>query len=93
MFDLKGKTALITGSGQGIGRETALLLAAHGAKVIINWRSRDEIAMETLKELEKMGADFLTWKYDLSSATIREDFEAWAKENSIKRFEKIIKKG
>lgn len=83
MFDLKGKTALITGSGQGIGRETALLLAAHGAKVIINWRSRDEIAVETIKELEKAGADFLTWKYDLSSATIREDFEAWAKENNV----------
>jgi NAD(P)-dependent dehydrogenase (short-subunit alcohol dehydrogenase family) len=83
MFDLKGKTALITGSGQGIGRETALLLAAHGAKVVINWRSRDEIAMETLKELEKMGADFLTWKYDLSSDTIREDFETWAKENDV----------
>ena len=56
MFDLKGKTALVTGSGQGIGKEAALLLAAHGAKVIINWRSRDEIAMETLKELEAAGA-------------------------------------
>ena len=58
MFDLKGKTALITGSGQGIGRETALLLAAQGAKVIINWRSRDEIAQETLDELQKAGAEF-----------------------------------
>ena len=83
MFDLKGKTALVTGSGQGIGKSTALLLATHGAKVIINWRSRDEIAMETLKELDEMGADYITWKYDLSSATIREDFEAWAKENAI----------
>lgn len=83
MFDLKGKTALVTGSSQGIGKSAALLLAAHGAKVIINWRSRDEIAMETLKELDEMGADYITWKYDLSSATLREDFEAWAKENAI----------
>ena len=83
MFDLKGKTALITGSGQGIGKEAALLLAAHGAKVIINWRSRDEIAMETLKELEAAGAEFLTWKYDLASDTVRADFEAWAKENNV----------
>ena len=82
MFDLKGKTALVTGSGQGIGKEAALLLAAHGAKVIINWRSRDEIAMETLKALEAAGAEFLTWKYDLASDTVREDFEAWAKENN-----------
>ena len=83
MFDLKGKTALITGSGQGIGRETALLLAAQGAKVIINWRSRDEIAQETLDELQKAGAEFMTWKYDLSSPTIREDFEKWTKDNDI----------
>lgn len=33
---LKDKVALVTGSGQGIGREHALALAAHGAKVITN---------------------------------------------------------
>lgn len=32
---LKDKTALITGAGGGIGRETALSLAKHGAKVIL----------------------------------------------------------
>lgn len=83
MFNLKGKTALVTGSGQGIGKSAALLLAAHGAKVIINWRSRDDIAMDTMKELDEMGADYIAWKYDLSSATIREDFEEWAKDNAI----------
>jgi len=33
---LDGKVAIITGSGRGIGREHALLMAQHGAKVVVN---------------------------------------------------------
>ena len=33
---LEGKTAIITGSGRGIGREIALLYAREGAKVVVN---------------------------------------------------------
>jgi NAD(P)-dependent dehydrogenase (short-subunit alcohol dehydrogenase family) len=33
---LEGKCAVITGSGRGMGRETALLFAKHGAKVVVN---------------------------------------------------------
>src|SRR3989454_9319199 len=33
---LDGKVAIVTGSGRGIGREEALLLAKHGAKVVVN---------------------------------------------------------
>jgi len=33
---LEGKVAIITGSGRGIGREEALLMAKHGAKVVVN---------------------------------------------------------
>jgi len=33
---LDGKTAIVTGAGRGIGREEALLLAAEGARVIVN---------------------------------------------------------
>lgn len=36
---LQGKTALITGSTSGIGRSLALLLNAHGVKVIVHGRS------------------------------------------------------
>ncbi|MES2201303.1 MAG: glucose 1-dehydrogenase [candidate division FCPU426 bacterium] len=34
MFDLKGKTALITGAGSGIGQSIALLFASQGAKIV-----------------------------------------------------------
>jgi len=33
---LDGKVAIITGSGRGIGREHALLMAQHGAKIVVN---------------------------------------------------------
>lgn len=83
MFDLRGKTALVTGSGQGIGRAIALLLAEHGARVIVNWVSNDAVAQITLDGIKAIGGEYLTWKYDLSKPTIKEDWEAFAKENNL----------
>ena len=33
---LKDKVAVVTGAARGIGREIALLMAKHGAKVVVN---------------------------------------------------------
>ncbi len=41
---MRGRTALVTGGGRGIGREAALLLAAAGARVMIVARSSAELA-------------------------------------------------
>jgi len=36
ILDLEGKVALVTGAGQGVGEAISRILAAHGAKVIVN---------------------------------------------------------
>jgi len=40
-MQLEGKVIIVTGAGRGIGRALALECASHGAKVIVNNRSRD----------------------------------------------------
>jgi 3-oxoacyl-[acyl-carrier protein] reductase len=52
---LAGKTALITGSGQGIGRATALRLAQSGANIAINYRSNSSAAQEVQAAIEALG--------------------------------------
>ena len=51
----KGKTALITGSGRGIGRAIALHFAALGTNIIINYFRNREPAEDTAKEARNLG--------------------------------------
>ncbi|MCX7670238.1 MAG: SDR family NAD(P)-dependent oxidoreductase, partial [Anaerolineae bacterium] len=52
---LRGKTAVITGSGRGIGRAIALELAGHGANVAINYFRHQPQAEQTAYEAEAAG--------------------------------------
>ena len=52
MIDLKGKTALITGSSRGIGQQIAIGLAELGCHIVIHGRTQDSCA-KTLELIKK----------------------------------------
>ena len=66
MFDFSGQIALVTGSGQGIGKRLALALAAQGATVVTNDITAN-YADETLEEIRANGGDGLAITADVSN--------------------------
>ena len=78
-----GKTALITGGSKGIGAATSLLLAKHGANVVLNYSSDSSAADEIVKSI---GSDkAIAIKGDAGSISDIENLVA----ETVKRFGKI----
>jgi 3-oxoacyl-[acyl-carrier protein] reductase len=67
MSDLNGRIAIVTGSGQGIGKRIALELAQRGAKVVTN-DITGCCADDTLAEIRALGGDGLAITADVSNA-------------------------
>jgi NAD(P)-dependent dehydrogenase (short-subunit alcohol dehydrogenase family) len=65
----KGKSALVTGAGSGLGRACAVRLAAEGARVAIHYNSSEAGALETLKLIEGAGGSGMIVAADGRSQT------------------------
>ncbi|MET0831644.1 MAG: SDR family NAD(P)-dependent oxidoreductase, partial [Acidimicrobiia bacterium] len=64
-FDLTGKVAIVTGGGTGIGRGAALVLAEHGADVVLAAR-RTEPLESTATEIDALDRRALTVPTDVT---------------------------
>jgi 3-oxoacyl-[acyl-carrier protein] reductase len=66
-MSLEGQIGIVTGGSRGIGRAVVLALGRLGAHVIINYRSNQTAAAETLDELVKRGGHGEVGQFDVSN--------------------------
>lgn len=68
MNKLANKTAIVTGASRGLGKEIALLLAAHGAAVVINYANNNEEAKKVADSINTNGGRAIAIPADISDA-------------------------
>jgi 3-oxoacyl-[acyl-carrier protein] reductase len=66
MKDLSGKVAVVTGASRGIGRSIALELAKAGASIVINYKSNEQEAKNTLDLIRSLDSFGIIVKADVS---------------------------
>jgi 3-oxoacyl-[acyl-carrier protein] reductase len=66
---LEGKTAVVTGGSQGIGRQISLDFAKQGASVVVNYSSNKQKADEVVSQIESEHGKAIAVQGDVSSAS------------------------
>ncbi|WP_428655865.1 SDR family NAD(P)-dependent oxidoreductase [Runella sp.] len=73
-LNLSGKTAVVTGSSQGIGKAIAIALAEYGAKVIIHYHAERKDAEQVVREMNQPKNKVPIVKADFSKPNGVKDF-------------------
>src|ERR1035437_2894260 len=63
---LEGKVAIVTGAASGIGKAIALRFGREGARVMVNFHTREKEAREVAREVEEAGGQAITARADVA---------------------------
>jgi NAD(P)-dependent dehydrogenase (short-subunit alcohol dehydrogenase family) len=77
LFDLSGRTAIVTGTSRGLGQYFARALAKAGADVVLTSRKREDLAIFA-KEIAALGRRAVCLELDVRNQQSIEDFAAGA---------------
>jgi NAD(P)-dependent dehydrogenase (short-subunit alcohol dehydrogenase family) len=75
LFDLTGRTAIVTGSSRGLGQFMAIALAKAGARLILTSRNRESCA-ETIRAINKTASEVEAFSLDVRSEKSIDEFSA-----------------
>ena len=82
------KIALITGGSRGLGRNAALQLAAHGADVILTFRSRRDEADAVVAQIEQRGGRAVALALDVEDSAGFADFAGRVSDALARRWQR-----
>lgn len=66
MKTAESRTALVTGSGKGVGAGVVKVLASRGIRCCINYNTHPDMAQDTLRAVEAAGGEGFVWHADVS---------------------------
>lgn len=85
------KFALVTGGSRGIGRAVCIKLAAQGYNILINYKSNDKEAAETLRLVQEKNVSGELLKFDVSNkAEVDGVLGGWIEINKDKKIEVLV---
>ena len=85
------KYALVTGGSRGIGRATCVKLASLGYHVLVNYKSNDKEAEETLRLIREQTGNGELMKFDVSNKNETDQvLGSWLENNKEKKIEVLV---
>jgi 3-oxoacyl-[acyl-carrier protein] reductase len=85
------KYALVTGGSRGIGRAISIKLVSLGYHVLVNYKSNDEEALQTLVMIKQAGGHGELLKFDVSDLQqVNDVLNKWSNENNDACIEVLI---
>lgn len=84
LLALTNRVAVVTGASRGIGKAIALELAKRGAKVVVNYRTHEDAALQVLEQIRDSGGDAIIYQanisqYDQAQALIKSCVDHYGK--------------